>query len=220
MPSISLIRRKLQGYVGHGTFEGPDLRFALANQSEWTGIFRKAKLGSSDFTRSKFTNLELVDCHGELAAFGGSIFDHVDFLNCNLGGGSFSGSVFKGVTFSGCDLQYVSFAGVTIRSAYFEKCNLHGADLDFLENNACSFRGCNLWGAKASLGCQFFNSAFDERTTDRFVAMVARVHPDPEKRAILEGVAGRELPVVKRLMDRREPEDGSWPTEAKQDELI
>jgi len=219
VPSISLIRRKLQGYVGQGTFERPDLRFALANQSEWSGLFREAKLGSSDFTRSKFTNLEFLDCQGELASFGGSIFDHVDFAGCKLGASSFVGSIFRRVNFFDCDLQYVNFAGVTVRTAHFERCNLHGADLDFIENNSCGFHDCNIWGAKVSLGCQFFNSAFDERTTDRFVAMVARVHPDPEKRAILEGVAGRELPVVKRLMDRREPEDGSWPTEAKQDEL-
>lgn len=219
MPSISLIRRKLQGYVGQGVFEKADLRFALANQSEWSGTFRKIRMGSSDFTRSKFHELEFEECEAELLGIGGSTFDHVSFVNCRLGGSSFVGSVFRDVVFSGCDLQYANFAGVTIRKAFFWGCNLHGADLDFIENNLCEFSDCNLWGAKVSLGCQFFNSRFDERTTNRFVAMVARVHPDPEKRAILEGVAGRELPVVKRLMDRREPEEGTWPMEAKQDEL-
>lgn len=172
-------------------------------------------MGSSDFTRSKFHELELEECEAELVGIGGSTFDHVSFVNCRLGGSSFVGSVFRDVVFSGCDLQYANLAGVTIRKAFFRGCNLHGADLDFLENNFCELEDCNVWGAKASLGCQFFNSRFDERTCDRFVAMVARVHPDPEKRAKLEGVAGRELRVVKRLMDSRGPEEGSWPREAQ-----
>lgn len=211
MPSISLIRRKLQGFAGEGEFGPADLQFSLATMSSWKGAFRKIKLGAANFERSRFTNFAFVDCSAQMLSLGGSTFDHVEFTDCDLGGSSFVGAILKNVTFRGCDMQYANFAGATIRSAVFDDCNLHGADLDFIENNRAKFVDCNLWGAKASLGCQFFNSEFDERTCDRFVAMVARLHPNDEKRARLEGLAGRELPVVKRLMDRREPEEGAWP---------
>lgn len=170
-----------------------------------------AKLAMADFSRSEFFGGMWDQCEAPMVQMGGCVLDGCEFVDCNLEQAVFVGSILKDVRFVRCRLAYSSFAGATIRSAEFVKSNLHGADLDFIENNHAVFDDCDLWGARASLGCQFWNGTFDERTCDRFVAMVARIHPDPDKRARLEGVAGNQLRVVKRLMDRREPEDGNWP---------
>ena len=223
MPSISLIRRKLQGFVLPENAlipPGIDLRSALATNSTWERArFVDSRFGVADFSRSRFLDVVFSDCAAPLAQMGGCSFEGCAFVDCDLEQAVFVGSVFRDVQFVRCRLAYSSFAGATLRDGiHFNDCNMHGADVDFLENHGAVFEHCNLWGAKASLGCQFYNSEFDARTCDRFTAMVARLHPDPVKRAKLEELAGRELGPVKRLMDRRIPEEGAWPKPEEKEE--
>ena len=207
MPSISLMRRKLQGYSASNETVSSDLRFAQAQRSNWYGIrFGDAELGAAVFAGSTFTRCEFTCAEAELVDFGNCTFIDCTFDDCDLGGSMFINAVIRDVTFNRCDLVYGSFAGATIRVARFFKCNLHGADLDFIENNSCSFMDCNLWGAKASIGCQFYNSHFDDATCRRFVAMVARRFPPGEDRRKLTEIAGKHFATVDRLMRERLPE--------------
>lgn len=198
------MKRRLQGHIQQGgSFDNKDLRSAQGFQSVWENVaFHASRFSMADLRGSKWVNCQLEGTTFYGANFNAAGFNGVTFVDGDGEQASFAGAVLKNVVFRNCRLAYSSFVGASLDNVVFEDCNLHGADLDFAEANGVQYLGCNLWGVKAAFGCAFWNATFDRDTTDRFAAMLARVHPDAESKKTLIAMAGdNTYRAVCRLMD-------------------
>lgn len=211
-PSLVSFKRRMQGHVQQGgVFVNTDLRSGQGWQSVWENVtFEGSRLSMVDFRASRWVNCHLkgTDIYGanfNAATLNGAVIDGCDGEQV-----SFAGAVLRNVTFSDCRLAYASFVGATLHDVVFDRCNLHGADLDYAEATGVQYSKCNLWSAKSAFGCAMWNSGFDVTACNRFVAMLARVHPDPAAKKALIAVAGdTTFKAVSRLMDS--PPDGDTP---------
>jgi len=204
--SLTLQKRRLQGYRAEKQeYVNLDMSSSEAFGSTWYGCtFTKCDFSLSNLQQSEFVDCRFVGCDLRMVNFRASKLRLVRFEECDM-----RQSVFVGVTplesveFRDCQLQYASFFDCTARETSFRDSNLHGTDLRFIESQGARYVGSNLWGAISAFGCQFWNSQFDERACDFFVALVSRVHPSPEKAKILREIAGISVKVTERLMDQR-----------------
>ena len=208
MPSIVSFKRRLQGHVQQGGFfHDIDLRSGQCFQSVWESLtFSKSRLSMVDFRASKWTAASLNNTTLYGANFNAAGLHNVVFLDCDMEQASFQGAVLRNVHFKNCRLAYGTFAGATLHDVVFEGCNLHGADLDYAEATGVQYAKSNLWSAKTAFGCTFWNSGFDVETCNRYIALIARAHPDPDTKAKLIALAGENtFKAVDRLM-RPEPD--------------
>jgi uncharacterized protein YjbI with pentapeptide repeats len=202
MGLVNFKRRAEAAKFEGDTFEGLDLRSMKAFGSQWTGCtFRDCKLDLADLRTARFENCVFLLCSVRLVNFGTCFLDNTRFEDCDLEQTSFQGSHFSKVEFVNCRMAYgeTMFQDVTVRNRLsLEGCNLHGSSLDFreVEPYTLSLEGCNCWGAKISLGCAIFNGKVDERTQKQFIALVARLRPNPA----LDELAGDQKAVVDRLV--------------------
>jgi len=215
--SLLNYKRRAEGVHFEGeTFEKMDLRSMKAFGSTWKDCtFRDCQMDLTDWRASKFEGCLFVRCSLPLVNFATCVFESTGFNQCNLEQASFLGSHLTEVTFYGCRMAYgdTMFQDATCKGEglLFIDCNLHGSNLDFREvgKGALRFEGCDLWGAKTSFSCHFWLGAFDERTCQRFVALVARNYPNEEVRSRLIEIAGREFGVIDRAMVGRKHEHGA-----------
>lgn len=205
--SLLRIKRRAEGFQGNDEpFDGIDLRSTKGFGSQYSGCtFTECKIDLSDFRSSKFTNCTFIKCSMNRVDMSSSFIENSVFLDCDLEQAAFMGTWFKDTVFKDCRMAYgeVMFQMATIHSAVsFIGCNLRGSNLDFrsVEAGELTFEDCNLWSARTSFGCAFWNSHFDKQTCDRFVAMIARVHPEKESQVKLMEIAGDEYRVVERVM--------------------
>lgn len=211
-PSIVSYKRRLHGHIQQGGYyENTDLRSGQAFQSVWEGVtFKKSLLSMVDFRGSKWVHSHLDHTTLYGSNWNAAGIHDVVFLGCDSEQASFNGAVLRNVHFKSCRLAYASFAGATLHNVVFEDCNLHGADLDYAEATGVQYAKCNLWSAKTSFGCAFWNSGFTVETCNRFAALLARIHPDPDTKARLIAIAGdNTYKAVSRLMDA--PPNGDEP---------
>jgi len=185
-------------------FEKLDLRSMKAFGSSWKDCsFRDCQFDLTDWRNSTFDGCTFLRCSLPLVNFSTCVFERTTFTKCNLEQASFMGSHFTGVTFAGCRMAYgdTMFQDATCKGdgLRFLDSNLHGSNLDFrqAERESLQFDGCNLWAAKLSMGCQFWNGTFDDRTVRQFLALVARAAQDPR----IAELAGDQYAVVCRAMD-------------------
>jgi uncharacterized protein YjbI with pentapeptide repeats len=205
--SLLKIKRRAEGFQGDAeAFENLDLRSTKGFGSQYVGCtFTGCKMDLSDFRSSKFTNCTFIKCSMARIDMASSFIENAVFLECDLEQSSFMGTWFKEVVFKDCRMAYgeIMFQMATVnRAVTFTGCNLHGSNLDFraVEAGELTFQDCNLWGARTAFGCAFWNANFDKATCDRFVGMIARVHPEKESQDKLEAIAGDQYRVVDRLM--------------------
>ena len=203
MPSIVSMKRRLQGHVQQGGyFDDVDLRSAQAFQSVWESLtFAKSRLSMVDFRASKFVSCQITDTALYGSSFNAAGLHNVVFLDCDMEQASFQGAVLRNVHFTSCRLAYSTFAGATLHDVVFEGCNLHGCDLDYAEATGVQYAKSNLWSAKTVFGCTFWNAGFDISSCNRYVALIARAHPDPKAKEALIAIAGKATyEAVDRLM--------------------
>lgn len=205
--SFLKIKRRAEGMSYEDEeYVGADLRSARAFGAKFTRcVFRDSKMGLSDFRNCRFDSCTFELCDLGKTDFSTSFFEGISFRDCDLEQASFLGSYMNETTFTDCRMAYgeTMFSAATARrGVVFTRCNLHGSNLDFRQSQdgALAFDDCNLWGAKASFGCAFWRSEFDEKTCQRFLGMLARIYPDTQTRATLMQMAGNQYPVVDRVM--------------------
>ena len=206
MVSLVAHKRRLQGHVQQGgDFQKVDLRSGQCFQSVWEGVsFTDSRLSMVHFVNSKWVGctLDSTDIYG--ANFNAGSFHDVTFTGCDGEQVSFAGAVLRNVVFKDCRLAYASFVGASLTNVVFESCNLHGCDLDYAVANGVSYLKSNLWAAKVAFGCTFWNSTFGVDDCERFAALLARVHPDPEAKATLVRLAGaKTYNAVCRIMEEK-----------------
>ncbi len=205
--SLTLMKRRLQGArTEKGVYNGLDMASTEAFGSVWMGcVFTDCDFALSNFQTAEFFDCDFVRCEFKGSNFRAAKLRHVRFEECDLRHCAFVGvTPAESVSFRDCKLQYASFFDSTVRSLLFLNSNLHGTDLRYIEAHDCRYEGSNLWSAVNALGCQFWNGTFDERSCDFFVAMVGRVHPNPEKAKMLAAAAGEiSVKVTDRLMGDR-----------------
>jgi len=210
-------KRRAQGWEEKDSVHvGEDLRSLSAYGSKFANVsFERCVMNLADFTGApEIKDCSFDTCQMPLSSFRSATLDNVTFLDCDLEQANFAGVVLRNVQFVGCRLAYSIFAGATLRAVMFQNCNLHGADLDFIEAHEAIFRGSVLWGVKVGLSCPFFNASFDERSADYFAAILARVHPNKEKRRKMEEVAGTTaVGAVNRLMRSRDEDEAQAETD-------
>ncbi len=201
---LTQIKRRAEAIKVEGEhFERLDLRSMKAFGSSWKDcIFTDCDFDLADIRASKFDSCEFVRCPMRLVNLQTGFFETVSFVECDLEQASFMGSQFRNVSFEDCRLAYgeTMFQDVTAKGGViFRGSNLHGSSVDFREadQGAVSFERCNLWGARLSLGCAFWNGAFDDRLVRQFLALVARVSEDSR----IAALAGDQYAVVCRAMD-------------------
>lgn len=206
MPSLSLIKRRVQGQTFEGqTYENMDLSSMLAFGSKWFNCtFNNCDMSLADLRSSQVEGCLFMDCQMAVVNFaGGAAIRHCVFDGCKMKQAIFAGvSPLDDVRFTRCAMHYSTFYDATVREITFDGSNLHGADLRFIESHGVSFRDSVLWNAAITLGCQSLGTqnTFDQRSADLFIAIVARLHPDQEKSRILRELAGEQLATVERLM--------------------
>ena len=208
MPSIVSMKRRLQGHVQQGGFfHDIDLRSGQCFQSVWESLtFSKTSLSMVDLRASKFINCTITDTTLYGSSWNAANLHGVTFTGCDAEQASFLGAVLRDVVFTDCRLAYSTFAGATLHDVVFESCNLHGCDLDYAEATGVQYAKSNLWSAKSVFGCTFWNAGFDVETCNRYIALIARAHPDPETKEKLIALAGENTyKAVDRLM-RPEPD--------------
>lgn len=205
MVNLVRLKRRAQGQNVVGQkFERADLSTLAAFGSTWEGCtFDSCDLSLANFTANTFTGCRFVDCEMPIVCFTNSKMRHVRFDRCRIKKALLNEiHPLDDVHFVDCEMHESSFYGSTVREAVFVGTNLHGADLRWLECHSATFKDVVLWGASVQFGCQFFSTqnTFDERSVNLFVGMVARLHPNEEKRTLLRDLAGKEMSVVERLM--------------------
>lgn len=205
MASLSLMKRRAQGLKYEGElFQSLDLSSMLAYGSRWTDCsFYSCDLSMAVLSRSVFEHVSFVDCDLPMSRFDGVEMRDVTFEDCRAKHADFSAATpLENVKFLDCLLHYSSFANATVRDIRFIDSNCHGADLRFIDGGKTAvFQGTVLWNASVQLGCQFFSGTFDERSSDLFLAMLARRHANEDKRTLLTQMAGQQAGVVDRLMN-------------------
>ena len=209
MTSLQRLKHRLQGFKADGeVFQGQDLRSANAYGAVFTNCkFVECKMNLMNLDTAVLENVEFYGCTGLLSSYRvSSKMRNVLFDSCDLERASFAGSNMDGVTFKESRLAHSSFERSILLGVAFQKCNLRSADLRFHLTKNVSFEDCNLWGAHVSLGCQFFNAAFDVETVRQVIALAARLLPVGGDRDEMEIVAGSKMGVVERLMRDREDE--------------
>jgi uncharacterized protein YjbI with pentapeptide repeats len=200
--SLQSMKRRAQGFQATGEkYERQDLRSLSSYLSNWTNCaFTDCEMGLADLNTSKLTGVVFNGCRLYGSNFNMATLTDVSFIDCDLEQASFRNAVMRGVSIGRTRGAYSSFAGATMKTVRFWKTNLHGADLDFVEGKSVEFDDCNLWSAKASFGCAFYSSTFDETSAQRFAAMLGRVYPTQDGREKLKALAGFQFRIVDRLM--------------------
>ncbi len=205
--SLVAIKRRAEGMVYEGEiYERLDLRSMKAFGAKFVKCaFRECKMDLSDLRNGRFEGCTFLHCDMQRVDFSTSSFASIIFEDCDLEQSSFSGCHLNDVDFKDCRMAYAEtlFQGATAFSnVSFEKCNLHSSNLDFrqAEPGTLRFIESNLWGAKMAFGCAVWQAEFDEKTCQRFVAMVARVYPENDTRVKLMEIAGDQYAVVDRAM--------------------
>lgn len=211
MPTLSLMKRRLQGYAERDrTVENVDLRSMAAFQSTWENCtFTNCKMGLADLRSSRFVGCTFFECSVYASNFSNAQLTNVVFADCDFEQAVFVGAMLRDVRFMGCRMAYSVFDGATLRKGVvFGDCNLHGAGLDFLEADHPAFTDSSLWGVKQALGCQFWNGQFDEEQCRLFLAMVARAYPESNAADQIATMAGdTAMKLVRRLMDEKGERD-------------
>ena len=202
--SIVVKKRRLQGFSANDqVFEKLDLSSMSAFQSKWVDCqFIKCEIPLAVFSASSFERCTFLSCELQQTAFRGSSLRGCRFEECDLRHASFDGcSPIADSFFIGCRLHYSSFNEATVFKTLFLGSNFHGADLRFIEAWENTFEDCVLWGASVNVGCQFFNSKFDERAAGVFTAIASRIHPNVETAKVLRELSGKNYAIASRLMD-------------------
>ena len=206
MPLLA-VKRRTEGLVYEDeTYDGLDLRSMRAFGARFVGCkFTDCKFDLADMRTVRLESCTFTGCSVTKVDLTTSTLDRVGFIGCDLEQTSMAGAYLSDVNFQECRMAYgdTMFQSASVKAnVTFDGCNLHGSNLDFRvsEAGALRFKNCNLWGAKAAFGCAFWQSEFDEQTCQRFIAMVARVHPNNDTRIKLMALAGDEYRVVDRVM--------------------
>ena len=209
--SLLNVKRRAEGLKYEDeTFKGLDLRSMKGFGMGFTACtFDGCQLDLSDLRSSKFTDCTFRNCTLRLVNFAASFFEETKFFDCDMEQASFLGCQFRDCTFDGCRMAYgdTMFLDATAKGQMnFSACNLHGSNLDFREVEAGTmhFADCNFWGARVSFGCAFWNSRFDHRAIQQFVALIARASGDHRLREF----ASDQYAVVCRAMDGRSKKEG------------
>ena len=211
MLSLARQKRRLQGYKGQSlSLDRTDLRSAKAFASAWEGCtFNEVNFNLTDFTNASFTECEFTLCTGLQANFFGARFVNCKIRDADFEQANFSACWIDQTIFAYSRLCYTVFHDATLWNTTIKNCNLHGAELLFHQTRNVDYAGSNLWGVKVALGCPFFQSKFDEKQKQMFVALVARIWPENNIGKRLEEYAGEEFALVERLM---RDEDGDITT--------
>ena len=202
MRSLQSMKQRLAGWKAEReTYANQDLRSGfLANSTFKDCHFKSCMIDLASFNSAVLEGCTFSDCSGQLSNFGMVRFRDCTFERCNLEQALFAGSTLDGVSFKGCRLSYATFEKASGVILSFVGSNLHGTDLRFYRAPKVEYVETNLWSAAVSLGCNFFNSSFDDRSLRLFLGMVARLWRDGDEKTTLSKIAGTEMAVVERLM--------------------
>ncbi len=163
--------------------------------------FVDVNLALAELSGANIEDCHFTNCKMDMTNWTGATMRQVRFEDCEVRHASFVGALLDRVVFDSCNLHYAAFFDANARAVGFPRSNLHGADLRFVELGEGNFEGAVLQNAQVRLGCTFWNGAFDERSTDLFLGMVARRITDPEKRRIVEEmIGGKAVAMTERMM--------------------
>lgn len=178
-----------------------------AYRSMWDHCrFVDCKMSLADLSISRIFDSEFVSCTIMVGNFTRAEIRRSKFSGCDMEQAIFSGAVIEATDFDRCRLSYSRFDEATIRDVTFWKTNLHGADLRYTECHRANYNDSVLWGAGVSMGCQFFNAVFDERSANLFAAIVGKIHPNLATAERIKELAGADAnKAIERLM-RDKPE--------------
>jgi uncharacterized protein YjbI with pentapeptide repeats len=212
--SLLTLKRRAEGLTYEDeVFEGTDLRSMRAYGAKFIKcLFKDCKLDLADLRNTRFDACMFENSSIQRVDFSTACLVGVSFTRCDLEQSSFMAAHLDDVSFAHCRMAYgdTLFQNATVRAkVHLLGCNLHGSNLDFrqVEPGALKMTDCNLWGAKTAFGCAFWQGEFDEKTCQRFLALVARVYPVNDVRVKLMSMAGDQYRVVDRAVSIGKADD-------------